>query len=317
MENLLTVMTNFYQRIRPYIPWGLSLKLVLSAVVGVLGGAGLLGFASEFATYNYAIYYGFRPPLEGIPYLKAAVTFGSLFLLLTGAVVFATWIFLTQLYAWWLELIFNLVDRTVGRALRKKTLIRDSSFKTFLQRHRARSWWQLLLYSFSVAVCGYITIVITLPWMHRLLPTPASVIHAIASALSFLVFVVLVAIWKRRGFWWVASVVTALYFSAWLVLLFSPHAYASFLRLVSYGGGISITVQVKNETSASRTSAATTDELRSREYLLILRTTEALILFDKGNTTFVEIPREQLEKITSAPGGVRAMRWPNPLQRSD
>jgi len=72
---------------RSALQWSLPIKLAVGAIVGLIGG-GFLGYNAEYATYNYAIQYGVRAPIEGIPYLKAAVTFGSFFLLLTGSLVF-------------------------------------------------------------------------------------------------------------------------------------------------------------------------------------------------------------------------------------
>ncbi|MFY1862145.1 hypothetical protein ACOTB5_29975 [Achromobacter xylosoxidans] len=75
--------------VKSFVQWSLPAKLLVTAIVGLLGG-GFLGYNAEYATYNYAIQYGFRTPIEGIPYLRAAVTFGSFFLLLSGVAVFVT-----------------------------------------------------------------------------------------------------------------------------------------------------------------------------------------------------------------------------------
>jgi hypothetical protein len=49
-----------------------SQTLMFFAAAGVLN-AFILVFAVEYSTYKYALNNGFRPPLEGIPYLEEAV----------------------------------------------------------------------------------------------------------------------------------------------------------------------------------------------------------------------------------------------------
>jgi hypothetical protein len=64
------------------------LKLLIGTVLGIALGPGFVGLLSEYATYYYAIDLGIRPPLEGIPYLKSAVTAGSLLLAVVVAFFF-------------------------------------------------------------------------------------------------------------------------------------------------------------------------------------------------------------------------------------
>ena len=74
-------MTTLQQRLqmlgKRILENAVPLKLAVGAILGIVTGPGLLGFLSEYATYRYSLYYGLRPPLEGIPYLRAAVTLGS------------------------------------------------------------------------------------------------------------------------------------------------------------------------------------------------------------------------------------------------
>jgi hypothetical protein len=64
------------------------LRLAVGGFVTLVAGT-WLGFVAEYAAYRWAIYYGMRPPLEGIPYLKVAVTGLSVCILFGGAIVYA------------------------------------------------------------------------------------------------------------------------------------------------------------------------------------------------------------------------------------
>ena len=58
----------------------------------------LRGWLAELATYSYAIKLGFRPPLEGVPYLKAIVTFGGFFVTIILLGVSTSFLLLIKYY---------------------------------------------------------------------------------------------------------------------------------------------------------------------------------------------------------------------------
>ena len=53
--SLRTIVATYLDRLASFALWTFPLKLVLGAVLAALGGAGVLGFISEYATYSYAI----------------------------------------------------------------------------------------------------------------------------------------------------------------------------------------------------------------------------------------------------------------------
>ena len=71
-----------------YLGLALPIRLLLGGVISGLGGSGLVGFLSEYAAYSYAVFYGIRPPLEGIPYLRVAVTTATLVVFMGSAALF-------------------------------------------------------------------------------------------------------------------------------------------------------------------------------------------------------------------------------------
>lgn len=96
--------------------WSLSipLRLLTGALVATIGG-GYVGFLSEFAAYNYAIYYGFRPPLEGIPYLRVSVMVIAFLLYLGSALTLSLIILVPKL----LTQIFDIILHLTGMDSKK------------------------------------------------------------------------------------------------------------------------------------------------------------------------------------------------------
>ena len=87
-------MSKILQSIKSVFFWagelGWPVKLIAGAVVSAVTGGGLLTFLMENAAYWFALTYGFRPPVEGVPYVGAMVSIGSLIGLLIGVVLILT-----------------------------------------------------------------------------------------------------------------------------------------------------------------------------------------------------------------------------------
>lgn len=296
----VTLNAKIVAQLRRFVPWTFPLKLALGTVLGALGGAGFLGYMSEYATYSYAIYYGLRPPLEGIPYLKAAVALGSLLLLLTGAAVFLLSIVLVRLLVWFTEWVFRIALLTLRRLPRSS--YRRLDFAHVASRLAARPAWQLLLVAIAVGslaaavAYGEMTLLssISLPQHSKLFP-----VMSFSVAVGLFAFLVTLAMAKRTAIWWLAIAATALYFCSWIGLLFSPGQYSGFLRLVGYGGGLQVSVEMRDTDHPSA--------VQPTEYFLLLRTTEALIVLDASRDKIIELPRDQVRMISHAVGGLRRL----------
>lgn len=284
---------NLVARLRAFIPWSLPLKLVLSAVLGVLGGAGLLGYLSEYATYNYAIYYGIRPPLEGIPYLRPAVAFGSLFLLSSGALVFFGITMALRSIAWYFDVLPKLSAlplRFLGRDAKRSEL----HIGRWLTQLRSRPLWQLVAASLTFATLGVMAL-LALDHYRGTPKSNAELPKAIVFVLVYL-FAVGMAVLRPSSAWWTAILVTVAYFATCVYLLFSPQKYSDFLRILGYGGGLTVRIEVAN----SHTDSA----IERSPQQLMLRTNEAFILYDRKTSTFSEIPKEEVRRIVHDPGGM-------------
>lgn len=296
--------------VRQMLPWTLPLKLALGAILGALGGAGFLGYLSEYATYSYAIYFGIRPPLEGIPYLKAAVALGSLFLLLTGATVFLISTLLVRLLLWFGESLFRAAASVATQMLRRMPRPEQYGRLDFVHvslRLAARPAWQLFLIATAIGLLAGGIAFAEFTLLDRISAGAAFPVVPSSVAFGLFAFVVTLTMTKPAASWWLAIFATAVYFAAWIAILFSPSQYSGFLRLVGYGGGLPVRIEMRDV-------AATAPE-PGAEYFLMLRTTEALILMSSGENQFVEIPRDQVRRITHGGGGLRALPYRLPKSR--
>ncbi len=292
---------------RQVLPWSLPIKFVIGAILGALGGAGVLGYLSEYATYSFALYFGFRPPLEGIPYLKATVALGSVFLLMSGVVVFFLSTFLIKAFIWWLELgskaaryLTNLLHKKFGPTT---TQIDRIDFWSVATRLIARPWWQILLFAFFVSLLFATIMFVELRFLPRLNKGTISEATFIAG-MGFYGFVVTLAMARPKAIWWLAVSFTVVNFAAWIIVLFTPSHYSSFLRVVGYGGGLPVAMQLRDFSSAS--------EVQGTDLYLMLRTTDTFILFDKPANRFVEVPRDQVRRITYGTGGLQKLPFSMP-----
>ena len=300
---LVPALRNAWARMSDFLPWTLPLKLVLSAILGVLGGAGLLGVLSEYATYSYAIYFGFRPPLEGIPYLKATVALGSFTLLISGALVFLLSISIIKYLVLTFEWTFTVGFGVLRRLPRSKLLPRHLDVAHVTARLRVRPTWQVLVLALAVAAATGPIAYFEADYLNRIASEPLPPLH-FAAGMMAATFLVTIALANEKAIWWVASTATLAYFIGWLVILFSPQQYSGFLRIVGYGGGIPVVVELREAESSSAPTAS--------RYFLMLRTTEALLLLTERKDQFVEIPRDQLKRVKHDVGGLRALAFELP-----
>lgn len=306
--SLRSVLTPYAERLASLAPWTLPLKLILGGLLGALGGAGFVGFLSEYATYSFSIHYGFRPPLEGIPYLKATVALGSFALLLTGAIVFLLSLLLVRSIIWSMEAPTGWASRLLSHTTPiRRTPIQ--SFQTVFVRLAQRPSWQVLAVALVVGLAtGGIAY-----FEFRFLggttfrkPTPA--LNPLLFGLGGVVYgiVLTVALARRGAIWWLGGIATLGYFVAWIWVLFSPPWYAAFLRTVGYGGGLPITVEFREQ--------ATTRQSQQIDCFLLLRTTEALLVLSASSDKVLEIPRDQIRTVAHAGGGLRQLPYRLPLQ---
>lgn len=224
------------------------LKLLGVSLLGVLGGSGFITFINRYAIYNYSVSYGARLPAESVPYIDVAISILSfaflgislaIALLAYGVLTFVANFIHKHIYViseFMSKVLAGIFTSILG-------IIGSAIFEPFINDSDLKLEYDLLITSVIVLVVGGI---LTALIIKKSLIRP----FAIASTL-FLVFFV-----SSR--------------------LFDATNYASFLREIQYGGGVSVTAFTKesnNEISG----------------YLFLTTRDKYVIWDKEKSQFEEL----------------------------
>ena len=295
-----TLFRRLQRLVERYGSLALPVRLAIGAVVSVAAGAGL-GFFAEYAAYSWAIYYGIRPPLEGIPYLKLAVTSLTVAALLGGA------------------LLFGLVQAACGYLIR--------TVERYIQ---ATTWVERIGVRFLPSLAGRNIVTVTVDRLRSLRPATAFLSAALVASLSaiplvvelqkdpisyarllpvfayiLLMFIALILAWRPTARSWIALLSVLAFVVIGPFTLFNVHAYSALLRTLGYGGGLSVVVALVEEKS----------DLNSKTQVrgsLLLRTTSALLIFQPTENRIREIPLSQVIYVDHAVTPVRERRLPLP-----
>jgi hypothetical protein len=291
ITDVIDKLKQLFNRFSGLAIFGFPLKMLFAALAVVFGSAGLLGYVSDYATYYYAISMGFRPPLEGVPYLATAITLGSIFLLLGAALSFL----LVYLLLRWLGATISLLDLGFARILPKSSAksIMDSEIRKMRLRYR-------LLFALLLGVIFAIISHFVLVRLGDHVPMPfAEFSHStLVAAIAIYAVAFGLISWVPASIWPLSALASVIYFCAVISLLFQPIQYAKFLRFVGYGGGLPITIHSKDEELRENLVKANTS--------LILRTNDTLIVLEIDVGRFMEIPRDEVLFFTYKTGGLYA-----------
>ncbi|MCI5165883.1 MAG: hypothetical protein D3903_07265 [Candidatus Electrothrix sp. GM3_4] len=295
---------------KKYSLLSLPLKLIIGGFLSALGGSGVIGFLSEYAAYSYAIFYGIRPPLEGIPYLKIAITsltlftfFGSslVFLLVMGLVRLGVSIFYSILdtpSTWMrillspLKLLVLLIPKLRTRLHPEELNLPPPSPRKLIKTHLShRPTSQIIAISILLSV--FIGILIAFEQYKQQAELTANITRSISFAL--ISGLTLFFACKPKATFWLATIGTLLFFLASPFALFHAPTYAKLLRVLGYGGGIFVNTQHIDQQGAF---------VKSFEGNLVMRTSTSAIFFDKEKNKIIEF---HLSKIGSIDYNVGAL----------
>ncbi|WP_158301312.1 hypothetical protein [Janthinobacterium sp. BJB426] len=323
--NLNTKISSFIEKVRLIIPYSLPIKLILSSLLGILGGAGLLGILSDYATYYYAYEMGFRAPFESVPYLKATIAFSSLFLLLSSALVFSITILLLksiqitilklpytpqllykQIYKIGVtpELIKSKIPKFYNYIKSNQTLnnislfFQDKDLKKFNKLQSDYEKFHKRSVAIKLSIClatGLFMLAISYGLIYfnpKTMMGDEELFMTIAFIYGFTSGFVL-NFHKAR--WPISFTLTIFYFSFCIFNIFQPNQYAKFLRLSGYGGGTLVQLQCKDDRLHDKISTSSTS--------LMLRTNNTYILFLQKDRAFLEIPLEEIISTSYRIGG--------------
>lgn len=292
MDGSLKNTRQWFQIVKETSVWSLPIKFLLGALLGALGGSSLLGVISEYATYYYAISYGVRPPMEGIPYLKASVTLISILLLISGAIIYCVTMMVFRSFAR-LGDLSNFFNKKINPLRRRRPVERSSADLRVVFEEKSSG-----IVLVVTVMAGFICFLLV-----RFLVSIAEPIlvsyeyfeivcigYGIFAALAFLTFI------RPGSIVWVSLLATISYFALWFVFLFTPLYYSSLLRFVGYGGGLPVVVDLKSAGPALSPLDTT--------LYLVIRTTDAVIVLNESTNQFIEIPNGEVRMIRHKTGGL-------------
>jgi hypothetical protein len=275
-------VARFSDLLRRYFEYALPIRLAIGGVITLIAGTGF-GFIAEYAAYSWAIYYGIRPPLEGIPYLKIAVTGLTAVIFFGGAALY----FFAHAAAGALLNYVSAVHRKISGY--EKTLDRllsapESSHVSdwMLEKFKSLSFTAALLTSASISF-GFVALIALISHFQNLPPKTA----AENSGLFLLLLLGLLLLWNKNSQTWFAIISVFILTIGVPAAFFHVDSYSRLLRLLGYGGGLPIIVVVVEDPGSNR------DRTQVDGYLM-LRTTSALLVYEPAKNRIREISLQQV-----------------------
>lgn len=274
---------------------GFPLKLLIAALTGIFGGAGVLAYLSDYATYYYAISVGVRPPLEGVPYLSAAIALGTVLILSSSAAIFTLCFFAFRLLFIQIHMAFQMRDMLDQKLAEKPIKPFREKYAEFRQRPlRVRVIWSIfcgiVLFIFLFIFRALNLVSGVLIWLDNL---------GLAGVAAFSIgFITALVFFIPKSVWFISGTFTFGYVMLAISFMFQPFEYAKFLRFVGYGGGLPIMLQSKDATLQAT--------LLKTNVSLILRTNDTMIVLDTKTRRFLEIPRSEIVHFSYKSGGLHS-----------
>lgn len=235
-------------------PW---IKLALASVVGVLGGSGFITFMNKYAIYNYAVSYGGRLPVENVPYIDIAISILS-FAFLAISLISAL-------------LIYGLLTY-IAKALHKKFKNIPETIIKFLSG---------IFTSLTSVIVSVIYKYISSGGEPVSFPSESGVIilYILGAGALLGALIVWRSLIKPFALLTSVSLIALVGFK-----IFDAENYASFLREIQYGGGIPVTLVLKN------------DGKESKGFLFLTTDTTSIIWLPEA-ASYIETPLSNINKI--------------------
>jgi hypothetical protein len=257
-----------------------GLSIPVKFLIG-FGGSALcsigVGVMAEFASYSYALYWNVRPPVEGIPFLRATVS--AIILIMISASALA--LFFTYQVLEHFRSRFE--DSKITGAILTNDLI--DAMGGDKNERPAPSMIEVLTSVIARALAGVGFILLSV-WSVARLGANLGIILSTGATISLFVLGYLSFVWPQlKG--WIAGLIAITLFIAIPIMLFNPHYYGALLRLLDYGGGIPVTVLYEENKSNQA----------SYEGELVFRTTSGLILVQPEKGAVTEIPSDKVTRI--------------------
>jgi MFS family permease len=264
------------------------LRLVISTVIGAIGGSSIMAVLTTYANYWFAFKHGARIPVEGVPFLSLAVAVVS-FALLIIPVIFA-------------GITSGLLYLLLGVLAKPKT-DRELSGDT----SQPNVGGMLIPYIFLVPLLLFVLLTGVVigdrlsAEATRLAPEvvqpepstgPLAININILLLSAFIIAALgIIVIFLRRRPLLLPLVIIALYvggaFGFGCYILYFSRSYDTFLRWSRFGGGL--------ETKIYRNSGD--KDKNPTVAFLILYTEKRVILYNADTTSYLEIPADDVQSI--------------------
>ncbi|MEJ6022037.1 hypothetical protein [Ramlibacter sp. PS4R-6] len=282
--------------------WSWPVKFAVGASVSAFAGGGVLAFLLQNAAYNFSLTFGFRPAVEGIPYLSALVTFSSVSLLVIAALVSLVVTVAGKYF------LLNFIDWLEARTQR----FQPQTWSP-IPWLRGLRFWPAMAVLLPLNVLLVLTETAVLPRFAQLDATCAWPLLLCTHeefrgpewfAISFAVgFFILIMLWRPALVWLATLGLVAIYY-AWIGANVLPaDGYGRLLRMTGFGGGVKVTVEViENENKPPRIL----------ESYLLLRSSTSVFLFDPTSKRIEEYQLGTVLRLAHTEGGLHELPYSLP-----
>ncbi|WOB06871.1 hypothetical protein [Piscinibacter gummiphilus] len=295
------MISRFTQLFRTVMAWGWPAKFLIGAAISAFAGGSVLGFLLQNAAYYFALAHGFRPPVEGIPYLVAMVTFGSISLMILAAMLAAASIVVMR------DIGLKAIEwiDSFGRKVRPG--------RSIVERFRALSATAILLIALSFSAATAVADEWLRPmlapyqlcaWPILLCPSHDG-LSLFLRLQSFAIGVIVVFMVWRPSLVWLGTALLVASQYVWIAASVLPiEGYARLLRLTGFGGGIHVSAEIQAEEAPPRTI----------DGYLLMRSTSHIFLYLPNSEEIAEYPLAAVVQLRNRSGGLNALPFRLPRE---
>lgn len=251
----------------------LPVKLVTGGLAAVLTGSGYLGFLSEYATYWYSFQSNIRLPLEGIPYLRVAVTTSAFLISLLASVVFI----IIYIFGY---LVLNLIT-FFDRQMPVENGVR------FLEKYRSLPSRKFYILA-TISVVFVSVIVFAIVQFSELIQGESAYSNFIVLGMPVMAATQYALMRNPKSLRWISSIFSLVIVVGAPVYIFNFDQQGEILKTLGYGGGIPMEIEYRKDVGGLNSRIAGR---------LILRTSSAIFLKGNDSADVVELQLSAIKSI--------------------
>jgi len=280
--------------------WSWPAKFLLGAAVSAFAGGGFLGFAIQNAAYYYALHFGFRPPVEGVPYLTAMVTVGSISLMLLSALIAASVIWSVRKIS---TTSSAMLARKQGHRAPLGLLTQIQSMKfvyalpllllistgiSFVEVQLLAAWGNhIQLCSWPLLLCSN---------------QPRDSLPSLVGLLAINMIIGLM-IWRPSMVWVGTLALVGSQYAAIASAALPPDGYARLLRMTGFGGGIEVSLELNSLDAGAPVLI---------DANLLMRSSAHVYLYSPDLGVIREYPLSSIRQIRYKHGGLDSLQFTLP-----